>query len=142
MDPAPPSPPALIILPPSLPQSSRSSTQCLAADLCICFHQLLDEGSCLSFWFWVTSLRMIFFSSSVYFRQTIPKHCLGSPLHKSAVLVRRGGLAGITHLPGIGSFQVTEVSEQSLHNIITDNLNHIHVTQPVANLLGNFPKVF
>lgn len=44
-------------------------------------------------------------------------------------------------MSGSSSFQVTEVSEQSLYNIITDNFNHIHVTQPVANLLGNIPEV-
>lgn len=33
------------IPPPFLQQDSRSSTQCLAADLCICFYQLLDRVS-------------------------------------------------------------------------------------------------
>ena len=32
------------ITPPSLWLDSRSSAQCLAVDLSICFHQLLDEG--------------------------------------------------------------------------------------------------
>ena len=37
-----------IIAPSSLQLDSRSSVQCLAVDLCICIHQLLDEGSMMT----------------------------------------------------------------------------------------------
>ncbi|KAL6034961.1 hypothetical protein STEG23_012076 [Scotinomys teguina] len=36
------------ILPPSLQHDSLSSAKCLAVGLCICFHQLLDEGSLMT----------------------------------------------------------------------------------------------
>jgi hypothetical protein len=34
--------------PPSLPQDSPSSAECLAVGLCICFHLLLGEASLMS----------------------------------------------------------------------------------------------
>ena len=36
------------ILPSSLLHSSPRSVQCLAVDLCLCFHQLLDEASLMT----------------------------------------------------------------------------------------------
>lgn len=45
-------------------------------------------------------------------------------------------------LPGVGHFKVTEVGKQSFHYIVADNFNHIDVTEPVSQLLGNFPEVF
>ena len=36
---------ALSIFSPTLPQDSLNSTYCLVVDLCICFHQLMDEAS-------------------------------------------------------------------------------------------------
>ncbi|EGW01739.1 hypothetical protein I79_015263 [Cricetulus griseus] len=39
----------LFIPPPSLKLDCRSLAQCLAVDLCFCFHQLLDEGSRMAF---------------------------------------------------------------------------------------------
>ncbi|CRH27399.1 Uncharacterised protein [Chlamydia trachomatis] len=39
----------LLIIPPSLQLGSRSSAQCLAVDVCIYFHQPLDEGSNMAY---------------------------------------------------------------------------------------------
>lgn len=45
-------------------------------------------------------------------------------------------------LPGVGHFKVTEVGKQSFHYIMADNFNYVNVTEPMSQLLGNFPEVF